>query len=155
VTSTRAVDGGLVARTVASSGARLDLPPGWTVAVGPPTIAAPPAWDGGPPAVVVTVEHDDLSGERLATAVASAAATRLTDAVVVSLALVDRARAGPDDVEIVVAHRHRGVDVTTVERHHCRTGPARWVVGFTMAHAQVPQLLPLARRVVASLVTDV
>lgn len=55
------------------------------------------------------------------------------------------------DVEIVVAHQHRGVDVTTVERHHCRPGPVRWVVGFTLAHRDVPRWLPLARRVVASL----
>jgi hypothetical protein len=56
-------------------------------------------------------------------------------------------------VEIVVAHQHRGVDVTTVEAHHCRPGPIRWVVGFTVAHPDVPHMLPLARRVAASLRT--
>lgn len=58
-----------------------------------------------------------------------------------------------DDVEIVVAHQHRGVAVTTVERHHCAPGRIRWVVGFTLADPDVPRLLPLAREVVASLRT--
>lgn len=56
-----------------------------------------------------------------------------------------------DGVEIVVAHQYRGVDVTTVERHYCGPGPVRWVVGFTLAHPDVPRCLPLARHVVASL----
>lgn len=155
------IDLALVSRVVAPDDVRLDVPVGWSVEVGPPTIAMPSAWPGEAPAIVVSVENDGLRGQTLAAAVAGAALTRLNDAVIVNLAFVgetdvpdepdETGGAGRDDVEIVVAHRHRGVDLTTVERHHRRPGPARWVVGFTAAHPDVPRLLPLARRVVASL----
>lgn len=158
--------------------ARIDLPVGWTVDTGPPTVATPPTWPGEPPAVVVSVEDDALAGEDLAMALAAAAATRLTDPVIVSLDLVGRAGVGSGardsdtdtddssgssnrasdrdsddrrDVQIVVAHRHRGVDVTTVERHHCHPSGPRWAIGFTAAHPDAAGLLPLAHRVVASL----
>jgi hypothetical protein len=145
--------------TVRLAGGRawIDLPVGWAVDIGPPTVVAPPTWPGEPPAVVVSVEDDPPAGEELAAVLAVAAATRLTDPVVVSLGLVDRTGDGDGDgdglrdVQIVVAHRHRGVDVTTVERHHCRPGPVRWVVEFTVAHPDVAGLLPLAHRVVSSL----
>jgi hypothetical protein len=142
---------------VAGGAARIDLPVGWAIDTGPPTVATPRTWPGEPPAVVVSVEDDALAGEELAAALAAAAATRLTDPVVVSLGLVDRAGAGDGDgdgrrdVQIIVAHRHRGVDVTTVERHHCHPPRARWVVGFTVAHPDVAGLLPLAHRVTSSL----
>lgn len=139
---------------LAGGAARIDLPVGWTVDAGPPTVATPPTWPGEPPAVVVSVEEDALAGAELAAALAAAAATRLADPVIVSLGLVGRAGEGDGadlrDVQIVVAHRHRGVDVTTVERHHCRP-TARWVVGCTVAHPDVAALLPFAQRVVSSL----
>jgi hypothetical protein len=152
-----------VALTIAGHTARLDLPVGWLLDPGPPVVAIPPSWDGDLPGVVVSIEHDAVRGEALAAAVTAAALSRLGDPVIVSMTL-HGSHAGSDDsardddhngadVEIVVAHQHRGVDVTTVERHHCRPGPVRWVVGFTLAHPDVPRLLPLARRVVASLRT--
>jgi len=148
----------LTSVAVSPAGDRLEVPDGWVAQTGPPTVVAPSSWVGEPPAIVVSAEHDELRGHALAAAVAHAAADRLVDPVIVSLDLIGDAGQGPDveqagphpDVEIVVAHRHRGVDVTTVERHH-RRGCVRWVVAFTAAHADVPALLPLARRVVASL----
>jgi hypothetical protein len=175
----------LTSVAVSPAGDRLEVPDGWVVQPGPPAVVAPSTWVGTPPAIVVSVEHDEMCGDALVGAVARAAADRLVDAVIVSLEVtgdagrgphvdeagcgphvehagsgphVDEAGCGPHvehagqcpDVEIVVAHRHRGVDVTTVERHH-RRGGVRWVVAFTAAHADVPALLPLARRVVASL----
>ncbi len=140
---------------LAGGAARIDLPVGWTVETGPPTIATPRTWTGEPPAVVVSVEDDALAGEELAATLAVAAVTRLGDPVVVSLGLVGRPGDGdgadPRDVEMVVAHRHRGVDVTTVERHHCHPPDPRWVAGFTMAHPDVARMLPLAHDVVSSL----
>jgi hypothetical protein len=157
----------LTSVAVSPAGDRLEVPDGWVVQPGPPAVVAPSTWVGTPPAIVVSVEHDEMCGDALVAAVARAAADRLGDPVIVSLEVtgdagrgphVDEAGCGPHgghagqcpDVEIVVAHRHRGVDVTTVERHH-RRGGVRWVVAFTAAHADVPALLPLARRVVASL----
>lgn len=168
---------------LAGGAARIDLPVGWAIEPGPPTVATPHTWPGEPPAVVVSVEHDALAGDDLAIPLAAAAATRLADPVVVSLGLVGPAGAddgdsdtgsdsdtntdtdgdtdsdsdeGADDgdrrdVQIVVAHRHRGVDVTTVERHHSHPSGVRRVVGFTAAHPDVARLLPLADRVVGSL----
>jgi hypothetical protein len=148
---------------VAGGAAWIDLPVGWVVETGPPTVAVPRSWSGEPPVVVVSVDDGALAGEALASALAAAAATRLADPVILSLGLVDRDEAGARDgdgdgdgddrcdVQIVVAHRHRGVDVTTVERHHCHPPRARWVVGFTVAHPDVAGLLPLAHRVASSL----
>ena len=134
---------------IGGAAAQLDLPVGWTVAPGPPLAAMPVAWNGEPPGVVVSIERDALRGDALAAVVAEAALTRLADPVVVSLALHDPSHDG--DVEVIVAHQHRGVDVTTVERHHCHPGPIRWVVGCTIAHHDVPRMLPFVRRIAASL----
>jgi hypothetical protein len=139
---------GELERVAVDTGGRatLALPAGWTVDVGPPTVAQPRSWDGEPPGVAVSVERDDLCGDALAALVLSAALTRLADPLVVALDRID------DDVRVVVAHRHRGVDVTTVERHHRPTpASARWVVAFTAADGDVPALLPLAHRVTGSL----
>lgn len=130
-------------------GVRVGVPEGWVVEMGPPVVVQPAAWDGEPPAVVVSAAADDLRGERLAEAVAYLAATRLTDPVVIDVAI---APAG--DVEIVVAHRSRGVDVTTVERHHSGPDGWRWVVGFTAADADVVDLAPVMQQVVGSLALD-
>ena len=129
-------------------GVRLALPDGWVVVTaGPPLVAQPPAaaWAGERPSVVVSHEADDLAGDALAAALARVAVERLADPVVVDLAV-----ATSGAVELVVAHRHRGVDVTTVERHHPTPG-GRWVVGFTCADGDAPAAFPLARRVVAGL----
>lgn len=139
----------LTSVAVSPAGDRLEVPHGWVVQTGPPTVVTPSTWVGEPPAIVVSAERDELRGPALAAAVARAAADRLVDPVIVGLDLVGDVGQGPG-VEIVVAHRHRGVDVTTVERHH-RRGDLRWVVAFTAAHADAPALLPLAQRVVASL----
>jgi hypothetical protein len=139
----------LTSVAVSPAGDRLEVPDGWVVQPGPPAVVAPSTWVGTPPAIVVSVEHDELRGPALASAVARAAVVRLADPVIVSLDVIGDAGHGTD-VEIVVAHRHRGVDVTTVERHHCHGGVRR-VVAFTVAHPDAPALLPLAQRVVASL----
>jgi hypothetical protein len=132
---------------------RLDLPEGWVVtpdvpvtATERPVVVQPEAWDGEPPGVVVSLARDGLQGARLAAVVTHVAATRLDDPVVVDVAVHERG-----DVEIVVAHRSRGVDVTTVERHHCRPDGARWVVGFTAADVDLVDLAPVVPRVVGSL----
>ena len=39
-------------QAIADTSAQLDLPVGWLVDPGPPVVATPPAWDGGPPGVV-------------------------------------------------------------------------------------------------------
>ncbi len=158
-----------VAITIDAHTAHLDLPTGWRVEPGPPVVAMPPSWDGEPPGVAISIERDALCGDMLATALIDAALCRLGDPVVVSATLHsscsdddpdivldhDPDRVARDDevrdVEVVVAHQHRGIDVTTIERHHCRPGQVRWVVGFTVAHPDVVRWLPLARRVVASL----
>jgi hypothetical protein len=124
------------------------LPEGWRVEPGPPSLAWPETWHGEPPGVVVSVERDGTRGNDLAELVCRGALTRLADPVVVHLG---RGGDQQQDVEVVVAHRHRGVDVITVERHRCFTDRVRWVVGFTATHADMPGLLPLAHRVVASL----
>jgi hypothetical protein len=150
-------DGSSALRTVvvADDGGpvRLDLPEGWVVAPEVPVatpewpvVAQPEVWDGEPPAVVVSRQRDGLQGARLGAVVTHVAATRLEDPVVVDVAVHD---AG--DVEIVVAHRSRGVDVTTVEHHHCRPDGTRWVVGFTAADADLVDLAPVVPRVVGSL----
>lgn len=132
------------------------MPEGWRVDVGPPTVAIPAAWRGEPPAVVVTMERDGARGDDLAELVCRSALSRLADPVIVHLGRPCDATEGDDtgsgdDVEIVVAHQHGGQDVTTVERHHCRPDGGRWVVAFTMCDTDLPALLPLAGRVVASL----
>lgn len=158
MTATDLVELESVAVAIDGHTARLDLPVGWLVEAGPPVVARPPSWDGEPPGVVVSIERDTLCGDMLATALADAALSRLGDSVIVSLTF--HAGCSDDggrqlrDVEVVVAHQHRGVDVTTVERHHCRPGSVRWVVGFTVAHPDVPRWLPLARHVVARLRTS-
>jgi hypothetical protein len=136
---------------VAAGGhATLLLPDGWHVETGPPALARPETWHGEPPGVVVSVERDGTRGDELAELVCRAALSRLADPVVVHLGR-GGADANVEAVEIVVAHQHRGVDVTTVERHWCFPDGVRWVVGFTATHADMPALLPLAHRVVASL----
>ena len=136
------------ARTEVAPGVRLALPDGWVVVrAGPPLVARPPAaaWAGERPSVVVSHEPDDLAGDELAAALARVTVERLADPVVVDLAV-----AAGGAVELVVAHHHRGVDVTTVEHHHPSPG-GRWVVGFTCADVDAPAAFPLARRVVAGL----
>jgi hypothetical protein len=123
----------------------VDLPDGWRIERGPPLVAHPRTWVGEPPAVVVVDANDGLTGERLAATIAHTAATRLGDPLIVDLGIVD------DGVEIVVAHRSQGVDVTTIERHHCRSGGRRWVVTFTAVDADAVALAPLMHHVVASL----
>lgn len=128
------------------TGLTVAVPRGWSTEVGPPFVATPATWSGPPPAIVVASHPgESLSGADLATRVARLAVTTLADPVV-----VDLVRHG-DDVEIVVAHRHRGVDVTTVERHRCRPGEPRWTVGFTAADTDLPALAPVMHHVVASL----
>jgi hypothetical protein len=131
------------------------LPAGWRVDVGPPTVAIPAAWRGEPPGVVVTMQRDGVRGDDLAELVCRSALSRLADPVIVDVGRPRRDTEGDDsesdDVEILVAHQHLGLDVTTVERHHCRPDGGRWVVAFTMCDTDLPALLPLASRVVASL----
>lgn len=164
MTATDPVELEPVALAIAGHTAQIDLPVGWPIDPGPPVVAVPTSWDGEPPGIAVSIEHDALQGEALAAAVAEAALSRLADPVIVSLTLHGTIAEGGGridtdpgnqarDVEIVVAHQHRGVAVTTVERHHCAPGRIRWVVGFTLADPDVPRLLPLAREVVASLRT--
>jgi hypothetical protein len=126
---------------------RLHVPVGWVVAMGPPAVVHPAGWAGEPPAIVVSAESDGFAGDDLVLAVVDAALGRLTDPLIVGVL------AGRGEVEIVVAHRHRGVDVTTVERHCRPLGPpgARWVVAMSVGHDETIGWLPLARRVVGSL----
>ena len=127
-------------------GARIAVPAGWVVDAGPPLVAQPVAWRATPPGLVVTWARDDT--ERDAAALAAAVAEHVGAALADPL-LVEVVATG-DDVTVVVAHRHRGVDVTTVERHHPRPGGSRWITSFTCADADLPDLLPTALRVVAS-----
>ena len=131
----------------AGGGAWIAVPAGWVVDAGPPLVAQPVAWSATPPGLVVTWARDDTDRDAaaLAAAVAEQAGATLADPLVVEVAATD------DDVTVVVAHRHRGVDVTTVERHHRRPGGSRWITSFTCADADLPDLLPTALRVVASL----
>jgi hypothetical protein len=126
---------------------RLEAPVGWVVAMGPPAVVHPAGWAGEPPAIVVSAESDGFAGDDLMPALVGAALGRLTDPLIVGVL------AGRGEVEIVVAHRHRGLDVTTVERH-CRP-PGQpgvpWVVAMSVGHDETIGWLPLARRVVASL----
>ena len=136
----------LAARAVDASGeVVVDLPAGWVVEVGPPTVARPAGWSGVAPAVVVAVEPDVVRGDELAAAVVEAALARLADPVVVEV------RCRGDDVEIVVAHRHWGVDVTTVERHRCLGPRGRWVVSCSVPDADLAGWAGAAPRIVASL----
>ncbi len=130
----------------AGGGAWVAVPAGWVVDAGPPLVAQPVAWSATPPGLVVTWARDDTDRDAaaLAAAVAEQAAAVLADPLVVEVAATD------DDVTVVVAHRHRGVDVTTVERHHLGPGGSRWITSFTCADADLPDLLPTAFRVVAS-----
>jgi hypothetical protein len=118
-------------------------------------VAVPAAWRGVPPGLVVTVQRDGVRGDDLAELVCRSALSRLADPVIVHLGRPRHNTEGDDtesgDVEIVVAHQHGGLDVTTVEGHHCRPDGGRWVVAFTMCDTDLPALLPLASRVVASL----
>ncbi|HEY2997117.1 MAG TPA: hypothetical protein VGJ43_01025 [Acidimicrobiales bacterium] len=126
---------------------RLEAPVGWVVAMGPPAVVHPAGWAGEPPAIVVSAESDGFAGDDLMLALVGAALGRLTDPLIVG------AWAGRDEVEIVLAHRHRGLDVTTVERHFGPLGPrgVRWVVAMSVGHDETIGWLPLARRVVGSL----
>ena len=127
--------------------ARIAVPVGWVVDAGPPLVAQPAAWTATPPGLVVTWAREDTDRDAtaLAAAVAEQAGAALADALVVEVVATD------DDVTVVVAHRHRGVDVTTVERHLPRPGGSRWITSFTCADPDLPELLPTALRVVASL----
>jgi hypothetical protein len=113
-------------------------------------VIRPPSWPqpDEAPAIVVAHVEDGLTGARLAADVA-VAVDRLTDPLVVHLGVT------PDDgIDVVVAHRSLGVDVTTIERHHVRPGGGRWVVAFTATTrdlADLGDLGPLMRRVVGSL----
>ena len=123
----------------------VDLPGDWVVEVGPPTVARPAGWSGVAPAVVVVVEPDVVRGDDLAAAVVGAALARLGDPVVVDV------RCPGDDVEIVVAHRHWGVDVTTVERHRCLGPRGRWIVSCSVPDTDLAGWAGAAQRIVASL----
>lgn len=143
---TAVVEAELVARAVdRDRTVYIDLPPRWVVNVGPPAVAGPVDWGGVAPAVAVGFEADSLEGEVLAAGVVAAAHERLGDPVVVEVRLVG------DGVEVVVGHRLWGVDVTTVERHHCLGASGRWVVACTVADAELGAWAGVARRIVGSL----
>jgi hypothetical protein len=138
-------------------GVTLDVPEGWVVqagtkagAEGSPLVVRPPAWarPDEAPAIVVAHVEDRLTGARLAADVATAV-DGLTDPLVLHLGVT------PDDgIDVVVAHRNLGVDVTTIERHHVRPDGGRWVVAFTATArdlGELGDLAPLMHRVVASL----
>ena len=123
----------------------VDLPAAWVVEAGPPAVARPAARDGVAPATVVGFDGGDVRGDELAAGVVTAALGRLADPVA-----VDVRRTG-DGVDLVVAHRLWGVDVTTFERHHCLPS-GRWVVACTVPDADLGDWAAVARRIVRSLV---
>ena len=136
----------LVARAVDRDGdVLLDLPISWVVEVGPPTVARPADGSRMTPTVVVAVDPDEMRGDELAAGIVGAALERLADPLVVGV------RCLTDDVEVVVAHRHRGADVTTVERHHCLGARGRWVVACTVADRDLVDSWGFAQQVVGSL----
>ena len=136
----------LVARAVDRDGdVLLDLPVSWVVEVGPPTVARPADANGMTPTVVVAVDPDEMRGDELAAGIVGAALERLADPLVVDVRCLE------DDVEVVVAHRHGGADVTTVERHRCLGVRGRWVVACTVADRDLVDSWRLAHQVVGSL----
>jgi hypothetical protein len=122
----------------------VEIPEAWAILRSQPTVVMPKRWDGEPPAVVVQHEDDSLRGAALAGAILQSV-QRLDDAVVLDIRLDESWR----DVELLVAHRSRGVAVTTLERHHCQAA-GRWVVAFSATDGDWVDLVPVASRVVAS-----
>jgi hypothetical protein len=146
VSAPAVADLALVARAIDRDGdVLLDLPVSWVVEAGPPTVARPADGNGITPTVVVAVDPDEVRGEELAAGIVGAALEQLADPVVV------RVRCLADDVEVVVAHRHGGADVTTVERHHCLGTRGRWVVACTVADRDLVDSWEFAQQVVGSL----
>lgn len=134
-------------RVTVDGAVTLDVPDGWrAVTEGRPAVLMPAEWDGEPPAVVALREDDRLFGTELAAALLGTVVARLADSVVVDIGLDPEGR----NVELLVAHRHRGVAVTTLERHHC-AGDHRWVVAVTATDDDWVLLWDMAGAVVASL----